>query len=128
MATRLVELGCDEVGLSDTSGYANPADVRRRRDAFAGRSPPLEAGASGRLRAGAIGPYPQAARAMRILFSAPREDRGDYREVLPAALERAGIKAEVIHDLEPASPETIDYIVFAPSSRQRAPILQAPGS
>ena len=56
---------------------------------------------------------------MRILFSAPREDWDDYREVLPAALERAGIKAEVIHDLEPASPETIDYIVFAPSSRMR---------
>ena len=27
MATRLIELGCDEVGLSDTSGYANPAGV-----------------------------------------------------------------------------------------------------
>jgi hydroxymethylglutaryl-CoA lyase len=28
ISERLVELGCDEVGLSDTSGYANPAQVR----------------------------------------------------------------------------------------------------
>jgi hydroxymethylglutaryl-CoA lyase len=28
LAERLVALGCDEVGLSDTSGYANPAQVR----------------------------------------------------------------------------------------------------
>ncbi|WP_448580566.1 hydroxymethylglutaryl-CoA lyase [Thermaurantiacus sp.] len=29
LAEKLVALGCDEVGLSDTSGYANPAQVRR---------------------------------------------------------------------------------------------------
>lgn len=29
MAERLMAAGCDEVGLSDTSGYANPAQVRR---------------------------------------------------------------------------------------------------
>jgi len=29
MAVKLVELGCNEVGLSDTSGYANPAQIRR---------------------------------------------------------------------------------------------------
>jgi hydroxymethylglutaryl-CoA lyase len=29
LAERLMALGCDEVGLSDTSGYANPAQVRR---------------------------------------------------------------------------------------------------
>lgn len=29
LAERLIALGCDEVGLSDTSGYANPAQVRR---------------------------------------------------------------------------------------------------
>ncbi|MEJ2604233.1 MAG: hydroxymethylglutaryl-CoA lyase [Gammaproteobacteria bacterium] len=29
LAVRLMELGCDEVGLSDTTGYANPAQVRR---------------------------------------------------------------------------------------------------
>jgi hydroxymethylglutaryl-CoA lyase len=29
MAVALAEMGCDAVGLSDTSGYANPAQVRR---------------------------------------------------------------------------------------------------
>lgn len=29
LAEQLVALGCDEVGLSDTSGYANPAQVKR---------------------------------------------------------------------------------------------------
>lgn len=29
MARQLAELGCDSVGLSDTSGYANPAQLRR---------------------------------------------------------------------------------------------------
>ncbi|WP_448585752.1 hydroxymethylglutaryl-CoA lyase [Thermaurantiacus sp.] len=29
LAERLVALGCDEVGLSDTTGYANPAQVKR---------------------------------------------------------------------------------------------------
>jgi hydroxymethylglutaryl-CoA lyase len=29
LAERLIRLGCDEVGLSDTSGYANPAQVKR---------------------------------------------------------------------------------------------------
>lgn len=29
LAGKLMELGCDEVGLSDTTGYANPAQVRR---------------------------------------------------------------------------------------------------
>src|SRR5690606_21147366 len=29
LATALMEAGCDEVGLSDTSGYADPAAVRR---------------------------------------------------------------------------------------------------
>jgi hydroxymethylglutaryl-CoA lyase len=28
-AVKLIELGCDEVGLSDTTGYANPAQLRR---------------------------------------------------------------------------------------------------
>jgi len=28
-AIKLVELGCDEVGLSDTTGYANPAQIKR---------------------------------------------------------------------------------------------------
>lgn len=29
LAVRLIELGCDEVGLADTTGYGNPAQVRR---------------------------------------------------------------------------------------------------
>ncbi len=29
LAVQLIELGCDEVGLSDTTGYANPAQLRR---------------------------------------------------------------------------------------------------
>lgn len=29
LAVRLMELGCDEVGLSDTTGYANPAQLQR---------------------------------------------------------------------------------------------------
>ena len=29
VAVKLMELGCDEVGLSDTTGYANPAQLRR---------------------------------------------------------------------------------------------------
>jgi hydroxymethylglutaryl-CoA lyase len=29
LARELMEAGCDEVGLSDTTGYANPADVKR---------------------------------------------------------------------------------------------------
>ena len=29
LARRLIELGCDEVGLSDTTGYANPSQLRR---------------------------------------------------------------------------------------------------
>jgi len=29
LAVKLMDLGCDEVGLSDTTGYANPAQVRR---------------------------------------------------------------------------------------------------
>ena len=28
LAERLMEAGCDEVGLSDTTGYANPAQVK----------------------------------------------------------------------------------------------------
>lgn len=52
----------------------------------------------------------------RILFSAPRSDWDDYREVLPEALAKAGIAAEIEHVLLPDAPETVDYIVYAPSS------------
>ncbi len=53
---------------------------------------------------------------MRVLFSAPREDWNDYCKVLPAALAKLGIEAELVHDLDPENPETIDYIIYAPSS------------
>lgn len=47
-----------------------------------------------------------------VLFAAP-DLWGEYRDVLPEALARAGIEAQVV--LEPA-PETVDYIVYAPSA------------
>lgn len=53
----------------------------------------------------------------RILFSAPKRDWEDYREVLPAALAGAGVVAEIEHTLMPDQPESVDYIVYAPSSR-----------
>lgn len=48
---------------------------------------------------------------LNILFAAPARRWDDYREVLPAALERAGLAADVSRD-HPA--ETVDYIVYAP--------------
>lgn len=53
----------------------------------------------------------------RILFSAPKTDWETYREVLPQALAEAGVTADIEHALEPDAPETVDYIVYAPSSR-----------
>lgn len=49
---------------------------------------------------------------LTILFAAPK-DWPEYREVLPQALARAGIEAQVVTE---AAPETVDYIVYAPSS------------
>lgn len=54
---------------------------------------------------------------VRVLFSAPRTDWETYQDVLPAALAEAGVKAEIEHALMPEAPETVDYIVYAPSSR-----------
>lgn len=54
---------------------------------------------------------------IRVLFSAPAADWEEYREVLPTALSEAGIDAKIEHDLSPDRPETVDYIVYAPSSR-----------
>lgn len=54
---------------------------------------------------------------LRILFSAPRDDWEDYRDVLPRALAGTGIAATLEHDREPPDPAGIDYIVYAPSSR-----------
>ncbi|MGR3463953.1 2-hydroxyacid dehydrogenase [Limimaricola sp.] len=53
---------------------------------------------------------------MKILFSAPDSDWADYRDLLPSALARAGIAAEVVRE---AAPETVDYIVYAPNDDLR---------
>ncbi len=53
---------------------------------------------------------------MRVLFSAPKSDWNDYRDVLTNALERAGIKAEIVYAIMPDDPGSIDYIIYAPSS------------
>ena len=53
----------------------------------------------------------------RILFSAPRSDWETYRDVLEQALADAGVVADIEHTLMPDAPETVDYIVYAPSSR-----------
>lgn len=54
---------------------------------------------------------------IRVLFSAPKKDWEDYREVLPAALADAGVSAELEYALMPDAPESVDYIVYNPSSR-----------
>ncbi len=53
----------------------------------------------------------------RILFSAPRTDWEDYRDVLPAAIAETGVEATIEHALDPADPASFDYIVYAPSSQ-----------
>lgn len=53
----------------------------------------------------------------RVLFSAPRSDWEDYRDVLAAALAEAGVEADIEHAILPERPETVEYIVYAPSSR-----------
>ena len=47
-----------------------------------------------------------------VLFAAP-DLWGEYRDLLPEALARAGIPAQVVLE---AAPETVDYIVYAPSA------------
>ena len=47
-----------------------------------------------------------------VLFAAP-DLWGEYRDVLPKALEGAGLAARVVQD---AAPETVDYIIYAPSA------------
>ena len=52
----------------------------------------------------------------RVLFSAPNSVWDEYREVLSAALAGIGVDADIEHSLMPDTPETVDYIVYAPSS------------
>ena len=47
-----------------------------------------------------------------VLFAAP-DLWGEYSDVLPRALEAAGIRAQVVQD---AAPEAVDYIIYAPSA------------
>ena len=56
---------------------------------------------------------------MRILFSAPKKDWDDYRDLLSGALDKAGIEAEIVYALNPGDPASIDYIVYAPSSQMQ---------
>lgn len=56
---------------------------------------------------------------MRVLFSAPRDEWDNYCDLLPGALSVKGIEAEIIHERMPDAPETIDYIVYAPSSEMK---------
>lgn len=56
---------------------------------------------------------------MRVLFSAPKSDWDDYRDVLTAALDRAGVDAEIVYDAAPDNPQSIDYIIYAPSSQMK---------
>ncbi|MEM9427104.1 MAG: glyoxylate/hydroxypyruvate reductase A [Pseudomonadota bacterium] len=53
----------------------------------------------------------------RVLFSAPKADWENYREVLEAAFDAAGVGATLEHAVMPEMPEGVDYIVYAPSSR-----------
>ncbi|MCA0042586.1 2-hydroxyacid dehydrogenase [Celeribacter litoreus] len=49
---------------------------------------------------------------LTLLFSAPDRIWPDYEAALPKALAAAGIEAELTRE---ASPETVDYIVYAPN-------------
>ena len=54
---------------------------------------------------------------IRVLFSAPRKDWEAYREPLTQAFEAVGLEATLEFAIMPERPETIDYIVYAPSSK-----------
>lgn len=53
---------------------------------------------------------------IRVLFAAKPSAWDDYRDVLPAALEAAGVAAEIVQFADPHDPGAIDWIVYAPSS------------
>lgn len=56
---------------------------------------------------------------IRVLFSAPEADWEEYRAPLAAELAAVGLEADLVHDIAPDRPETIDYIVYAPSSAMK---------
>ncbi len=53
----------------------------------------------------------------RVLFSAPKKDWEAYEAHLRRALAEIGVDASLEFALMPDAPETLDYIVYAPSSR-----------
>ncbi|MEM6388092.1 MAG: glyoxylate/hydroxypyruvate reductase A [Pseudomonadota bacterium] len=53
---------------------------------------------------------------IRVLFSAPKKDWDAYRDVLASAFAARGLDVTLEYALSPDAPETIDYIVYAPSS------------
>ena len=53
---------------------------------------------------------------VRVLFAAPPADWTAYKHVLPKALAEAGVEADLECAVAPEKPETVDYIIYAPSS------------
>ena len=51
---------------------------------------------------------------LTILFAAPK-DWPEYETALPQALAQAGIAAQIVR-AAPSDAETVDYIIYAPSS------------
>ena len=54
---------------------------------------------------------------IRVLFSAPKKDWDDYQSHLEAAFADVGLDVTLEHSLTPERPETVDYIIYAPSSK-----------
>ena len=52
-----------------------------------------------------------------VLFSASDENWDDYKDVLPAAIAAAGVEARIVRLDEAPDPASVDYVVYAPSSR-----------
>lgn len=52
----------------------------------------------------------------KILFSAPDRDWEEYKTVIPEALGKSGVEADIIRDSDPHDEKAIDYIVYAPTS------------
>ncbi|MGB3554683.1 MAG: NAD(P)-dependent oxidoreductase [Jannaschia sp.] len=52
----------------------------------------------------------------RILFAARPASWDKYRDVLPAALDAAGIAHEIVHPADGPDPASIDWIVYAPNA------------
>ncbi|PWJ22288.1 2-hydroxyacid dehydrogenase [Jannaschia seohaensis] len=52
----------------------------------------------------------------RILFAASSESWENYAQVLPAALEAAGVDHEILQLSDAPDPATVDWVIYAPSS------------